>query len=176
MFPSMNSGDFIFLSASLLPIMVWFSGTLTCLLSLTGSPSWPHQVYVRLYTHSSNSPRRWLGPITFPLENHSFWIPQMPVGCQRGGAGHDAVGSNSSCRRWLMLFSLHILPGCCLADWLQDALGHAVLPSHRASILPAKTKYVMCTLLHSGSYYHTNDCSLTNTVEVEVALGCWIDV
>lgn len=60
--------------------------------------------------HSSSGPRWWLGPITFPLENHSFWIPQMPAGCQGGGVGHDAVGS-SSCRGWPNLLCLHILPG-----------------------------------------------------------------
>lgn len=105
------------------------------------------------YTHSSSGPRWWLGPITFPLENHSFWIPQMPAGCQGGGVGHDAVGSSSSCRGWRNLLSLHILPGS-LARWLRD-VATILLSIYTAG--QNQIQYVMCTLL--GSNHHPDDYS-----------------
>lgn len=92
--------------------MSWLSGTS----DLNRAPPLGHTRCMWSYTHSSSGPGWWHGPITFPLENHSFWIPQMPAGCQGGGVGHDAVGS-SSCRGWQNLLCLHILPGF-LAGWL----------------------------------------------------------
>ena len=68
-----------------------------------GRPLWP----VPGACEASSDFRWWLGPIALLLDNRSFWIPQMPAGCQEGGVGHDAVG-RSSCSGWQRSLWRHI--------------------------------------------------------------------
>lgn len=125
-------------------------------LSLTGSPSWPHQVHVRGYTHIL--PAAQDGDLAL---SHFHWkttasgYHRCQQWCQGGGVGHDAVGS-SSCRGWRNLLCLHILPGS-LAR-LATRRCSTILPSMCAAGQNQR-QYVVCTHLDSGSYHHPDDCS-----------------
>lgn len=129
--------------------MTWLSGTHACLLFLTGSPSWPHQVHVRLHTFF-----QWPKMVTWPY-HISTGKPQLL----------DTTDASRVPGGWRW-------PWCCWQQQLQR-LAKLALPSYFAwlfgrlatrHILPSlyaasqnQRQYV--THLDSGSYNHPDDWS-----------------
>lgn len=94
----------------------------------------------------------------------------MPVGCQGGGVGHDAVGSSSSCRGWRNLLCLHILPGS-LAGWLRDSVLNISPSLYTACQKPNTVCYVYTFRLLLKVHSTTLMTAVKIEVEVEVTLG-----